>query len=220
VLFVKAARHIQKPREVQFLGDPIQWVKTARYLGLTLYNQLSWSAHVNQVGKKAAQSLGVLGPLLNRRSGLSVRNGVLLYKQLIRLMIYYSFLIWRSAVSSHFRKLQALQSKCLCIATNGTWYVGNKQIHEDLGISFFADHIRALTGSFDRKKADAGNPLFRQLGRHLCQRWVTELDWCSAGHPRLSLKKPAKLVQRVVSTRLPWLRFSVLFLSCKANARV
>jgi hypothetical protein len=79
VLFVKAARRIQKPRAVQFLGELIQRVETARYLGVTLDTQLTWSAHVNQVGKKAAQRLGVLGPLLNRRSGLSVRNGVLLY---------------------------------------------------------------------------------------------------------------------------------------------
>ena len=28
--------------------------------------------------------MGMLGPLLNRKSDLSVRNGVLLYKQLIR----------------------------------------------------------------------------------------------------------------------------------------
>jgi hypothetical protein len=34
------------------------------------------------VGKKAAQRLGVFGPLLTRRTGVSVRNGVLLYKQL------------------------------------------------------------------------------------------------------------------------------------------
>jgi hypothetical protein len=80
VLFVKAARRIQKPRAVQFLGEPIQWVETARYLGVTLDARLTWSAHINQVGKKAAQRLGVLGPLINRRSGLSVRNVVLLYK--------------------------------------------------------------------------------------------------------------------------------------------
>jgi hypothetical protein len=29
----------------------------------------------------------VLGSLLNRRSGLSIRNGVLLYRQFIRLMM-------------------------------------------------------------------------------------------------------------------------------------
>jgi hypothetical protein len=116
---------------------------------VTLDTQLTWSAHVNQVGKKAAQRSGVLGPLLNRRSGLSVRNGVLLYRQLIRPMMDYACPIWRSAARIHIRKLQVLQSKCLLIATNAPWYVSNSQIHEDLVIPFFADHIRALTESFD-----------------------------------------------------------------------
>jgi hypothetical protein len=30
VLFVKAARSIQEPRAVQFLGEPMQWVERAR----------------------------------------------------------------------------------------------------------------------------------------------------------------------------------------------
>jgi hypothetical protein len=47
------------------------------------------------------------------------------------------------------------------------WYVSNRQIHEDLGVPLFADHIRALTASFDSKLADVGNPLVRQLGRYL-----------------------------------------------------
>jgi hypothetical protein len=65
---------------VQLLEEPIQWVETARYLGVIFDTQLTWSANVNQVGMKAAQRLGVLGHLLSRRSGLSIRNGVLLYK--------------------------------------------------------------------------------------------------------------------------------------------
>jgi hypothetical protein len=65
--------------------------------------------------------LGMLGPLLNRRSGLSVRNGVLLYKQLIRPMMDCAYPILRSAASSHVKKLQVLQSKCLRIATNAPW---------------------------------------------------------------------------------------------------
>jgi hypothetical protein len=65
----------------------MHWVETVRYLGVTLDTHLTWSAHVNLVGKKAAQRLGVLGLLLKRRSGLSARNGVLLYKQLIRRMM-------------------------------------------------------------------------------------------------------------------------------------
>jgi hypothetical protein len=151
VRFVKAARRIQKQRPVQFLGEPVQWVETARYLVVTLDTQRTWSGHVSQVGKKAAQRLGVLGPLLNRRSGLSVRNGVLFYKQVIRPMVDYACPIWRSAARRHVWKLQVLQSKCLPIATNAPWYFGNRQIHEDLGIPFFADHIRALTEEFRLK---------------------------------------------------------------------
>jgi hypothetical protein len=168
VLFAKTARSARQPRPVQFLGEPIQWVQTTRYLGVTHDRRLTWAAHVNHVRKRAAQRFGMLGPLLNRRSGLSVGKGVLLYKQLIRPMMDYACPIWRSAARSHVRKLQMLQSKCLRIAAKAPWYVGNRQIHEDLGIPFFADHIGGLTESFDSKLTDAGNPLLRQLGRHLC----------------------------------------------------
>jgi hypothetical protein len=51
VLFVKAARRIQKPTPLQFLGEPVQWGETARYLGVIFDTQLTWSAQVNQVGK-------------------------------------------------------------------------------------------------------------------------------------------------------------------------
>ena len=47
------------------------------------------------------------------------------------------------------------------------WYVNNRQIHEDLGVPLFADHIRALTESFDSKLTNVGKPLVRQLGRYL-----------------------------------------------------
>ena len=109
----------------------------------------------------------MLGPLLSRKSDLSIRNGVLLYKQLIRPMMDYACPAWRSATGSLVRRVQVLQSKCLRLANGAPLYVSNRQIHEDLGVPFFADHIRALTASFDSKFADVGNPLVRQLGRYL-----------------------------------------------------
>ena len=108
---------------------------------------LTWSKHIDQVRKKAAQRLGTLGPLLNRRSGLSIRNGVLLYKQLIRPVMDYACLVWRSDARSHIKKLEVLQSMCLRNATNVPWYVASRQIHDD----YFSDHIRSLTERFDSK---------------------------------------------------------------------
>jgi hypothetical protein len=103
---------------VYFLGQPIKWVKTEQYLGVKLYAQITRSVHVNQVGKKAAQRLGVLGLILNRRSCLSFRNSVLFYKQLIHSMMDYALPIWRSSAFSHVRMLQELESKGLRIANN------------------------------------------------------------------------------------------------------
>jgi hypothetical protein len=167
MLFMKAWWRVSKPQLVQFLGEPIQWVDTARYLGVILDTRMTWSPHFVQVRKKAAQKLGLLGCRLHRRSGLSITNRVLLYKQLIRPMMDYACPIWRSTSCSHVRKLQVLQSKCLHIAIGAPWYVSNVQIHEDLEVPFFAEHIRDQTESYNSKLAGVGNPLFQQLGRYL-----------------------------------------------------
>jgi hypothetical protein len=63
-------------------------VDAVHYLGLTLNMQLTCLTYINQVKRRAAQRLGTLGPLLNR-SGMSIRNNVLLYEQLIHLLMDY-----------------------------------------------------------------------------------------------------------------------------------
>jgi hypothetical protein len=96
---------------------------------VTLDTRLTWLPHIDQVRKKTAQRLGMLGLLLNRKSDPSVRNGVLLYKQLICPMMDYGYPAWRSATRTHVRRLQVLKSKCLCLATGAPWYVSSRQIH-------------------------------------------------------------------------------------------
>ena len=167
IIFARAGRRFIQSRTVTILGEPIEWVDTTRYLGVTLDKGLNCSPHIDQVRKKTAQRMGMVGPLLSRKSDLFVRNGVLLNKQLIRPMLDYACPAWRSAARSHARRLQVLKSKCLRPATRAPWYVSKRQIHEDLGAPLFADHIRVLTASFDSKSADLRNPLIRQLGRYL-----------------------------------------------------
>jgi hypothetical protein len=91
--------------------------------------------------------------------------------------------------------------------------------------------LRSVQGH--SKLADVGNPLVRHLGRYL--RWprVYPVAWREsqgrqgpAGQSRLS-PAMAKSTKRIAfgadqprAFRLPWRRFSVIFLSGKANARV
>jgi hypothetical protein len=70
-------------RTVTLFGEPIKWVHTT--LCVTLDKRLTWSTRMEQVSRRTAHRMGLLVSLLNR-SELSVRNGVLLFKQLIQLL--------------------------------------------------------------------------------------------------------------------------------------
>ena len=62
--------------------------------------------------------------------------------------------MWRFDTHTRVQKVQVLLSNCLCLATVAPWYISGRQIHEDLGVPLFVDHIRDLTVSFDSKLAD------------------------------------------------------------------
>jgi hypothetical protein len=148
--------------------------------------------------------MGMLGPLLNRKSDLSVRNGVLVYTQLIRPMMDYACPAWRSAARTPVRRLQVLQSKCLRLATGAPWYVSERQIHEDLGVPLFADHIRARTASFDSTLAEVENSLVRQLDRYADRELTPSPDAkAKGGRDQKSTKRIASGADQPSPFRLP-----------------
>ena len=87
IIFARAGWRFIQHRSVTLFGEPIQWFDTTPFQGVTLDKRLTWSPHIDQVRKKTAKRMGMLGPLLKRKSDLYVRNGVLLYKKLIRPMM-------------------------------------------------------------------------------------------------------------------------------------
>ena len=130
-----------------------------------LESQISWghpwygASHTDQVRWRASQWLGVLNPLLNRHSSLSIRNGLTLYKQLIRPMMDYTCPVWRHAANSHIRRLQVLQS---------AYNSGRTLVRQKFAtVPYLAEHIRNLAQSFFSKIPDLENLLIRQLGRYL-----------------------------------------------------
>lgn len=105
---------------------------------------------------------------LLKRSGLSIKNGILLYKQLSRPVMDYACPIWSFAESTHVGRVQVSLTKCLRLAPGAPCYKGSRPIHEDLGVPFFADHIRAPTASFGSRSVTVENPFIsatRQMPR-------------------------------------------------------
>jgi hypothetical protein len=84
-------------------------------------------------------------------------------------MMDYACSIRKFAACSHVMKLQMLQSNCLCTVTDAPWFVGNRQIEENFWVSFFVEHIGALTENFGSKLADEWNPLVRQIVLNKCR---------------------------------------------------
>jgi hypothetical protein len=72
--------------------------------------------------------------------------------------------------------------KCLRVVTKASSYVSNRQMHEDLGITFFASHIRALSESFESKFVVRGTPCSCRWDETVC------LDCGPVVHPRLILE--------------------------------
>nr|CAD7570926.1 unnamed protein product [Timema californicum] len=87
------ARHYARPAPLQLFREKIRWANSAKYLGLLLDIKLTWRLHCTERLNKARQRLRILGPLLNKRSGLSTRNGLTLYKHFLRPILDYAQLV-------------------------------------------------------------------------------------------------------------------------------
>jgi len=187
--------------------------------------RLNWSPHIHQVRKQTALRMGKLGPLLNRKSDLSVTNGVPLYRQLIRSMMDYACPAWWPMSGSY--RCYNPSVFALLLVTPCTYQADTQGFR----FTLFADHIRALTASFDSKLADAENPLVRQIGRYL--RWprVDPVAWREsqgrqgpAGQSRpspamaMSTKQIAFGGDQPSAFPLPWLRvfrdLIIIFINC------
>jgi hypothetical protein len=166
IIFARAGRRFVQPRPTTLNEEPIQWFDTSRYLGGYPRYMTHPVASLRSVQEEDCSKMFMLGPLLNREIDLSIGNEALQHKVFIRTMMDYACSTWRAAVRTHVRRLHVLQPTCLRLATGTPWYVSNKQIHKDLGVPLFADHIRVPTASFDSKLADVGNSLIRQRGTY------------------------------------------------------
>jgi hypothetical protein len=65
IIFARAGLRYIQPRPI---GEPIEWVETNLYLGVTIDKRLTWSPHIDKLRKNFAERMGMLGPLLNGNS--------------------------------------------------------------------------------------------------------------------------------------------------------
>jgi Reverse transcriptase (RNA-dependent DNA polymerase)/Endonuclease-reverse transcriptase len=167
VLFTK--QRTQKATSVtdlELFGDDIPWCSEAKYLGVTLDKTLSWRTNCKQLATRAKSRLGILGPVLNRRSSLSIENGIILYKTMVLPIMTFGSQIWGIAAKTQLTQLQRVQNRALRTATRAPWFVRNEDLHRDAQLPLFRDTVVQLATKFYEGLAAVPNPLITGLSNY------------------------------------------------------
>lgn len=141
----------RKRRPTQLLrlaGTDIHFSSSVKYLGICLDGKLNFAEHVQSTAVKGLNCIRSLYPLLARRSKLSTINKLRIYKAIIRPIITYASPVWLGAASTHIKKLQVLQNKCLKMAFNLHWRHPTAELHEKSDFPLIGAFINEFYNKF------------------------------------------------------------------------
>lgn len=160
----------------------IPYENTAKYLGMTLDAKLRWKAHVKKKKDELELRYKRMYWLLGRTSPVTVRNKILLYKQVLMPVWTYGIQLWGCTRNSNIKIIQQFQNKVLRGIVNAPWYVRNDDLHRDLNIEFVAKTIQKYAEAHELR-----------LHHHVNVEAIQLLDNTDLMR-RLKRKKPFELV--------------------------
>ena len=95
---------------VELNNNTIPCKETAKYLGLNLDAKLKWKEHVKKKTEESKLKYKNMYWLLGRNSQLSIRNKVLVYKQVLKQVWTYGLQLWGCTKESNYACLQRFQN--------------------------------------------------------------------------------------------------------------
>jgi hypothetical protein len=123
-------------------GQVLECVTEAKYLGVSVSNDLSWSPHVNSVFKRANSTLGFLRRNL-RRCPSSLKETA--YVTLVRSVLEYAAPIWDPNLAKDTQKLESIQRRAVRFI-KGDYHTTTSvtQMLHELGLKNLRDRRRDL----------------------------------------------------------------------------
>ena len=102
------------PSEYSLHNTELESVSAAKYLGVTISDNLNWGTHIDIITKNANQTLGFL------KRNIKVHNQDLMstaYKTLIRSQLEYASTVWSPHSTTDIYKLESVQRRAARWAT-------------------------------------------------------------------------------------------------------
>ena len=137
-------------------GKELEVVKNAKLLGLTISDNLTWNAHVNEIIKKASKKLYYLVQL--KRARVPPSDLVLFYTSCVRSGVDYAVPVFYNALPQYLKnELVRIEKRALSIILPRTDYSSACSL---LGIMPMTEHHGLLcTRLFDQIYSDPGHRL-------------------------------------------------------------
>lgn len=101
----------------QLNGHILAHVKSAKYLGVTIANNLQWNNHIANICTKANQTLGFLRRNINLES---VKIKERAYLTLVRPLLEYASVIWDPHTQTNTKKIEMVQRRAARYVTSRT----------------------------------------------------------------------------------------------------
>ena len=149
--------------QVSINNIPIPIKQEVKYLGLHLDEKLTWRTHIKAKRKHLELKIRNMNWLINKKSELSLENKIIIYKTILKPVWTYGIELWGCSKPSNTKILQTFQSKTLRQLANAPWYVSNATLHNDLGIPYVTEVIRAFAKKHKNRTTQSSNQLIRNL---------------------------------------------------------
>ena len=107
------------PTKYLLHGIELESIPSAKYLGVIISEDLSWSTHINNTSKKANQTLGFI------KRNIRFQNKDLkstAYKTLVRPQLEYALTEWSPHTATDINKLESVQCRAARWVTRDCQY--------------------------------------------------------------------------------------------------
>ena len=111
-------------------GHTLEWVETAKYLGVTISSNMTWNTHINNITSKAQKLLGFL------RRNLQIKNEQtksMAYKSLVRSNLEYCSTIWSPHTKKQKSEIEKVQRRASRYTTG--------RFHNTSSVTSMLDHL-------------------------------------------------------------------------------
>jgi hypothetical protein len=184
----------QKPFHTSYTlkGHTLESVTTAKYLGITISNDMNWDTHINNITSKANKIIGFL------RRNLPIQNTetkTLAYKSMVRSNLEYCASVW----SPHTEKLK---SKLEQVQRRAARYVTNRY-HNTSSVSAMLNHLQLPTLEH-RRNLNRITMLYKITNNLI----AVDPKLYLTTQPYLSTRNNNPLQYQIISTRTNYYKYS------------